>query len=189
VRANRMRLGTLVVLVAVLAGPIQGFDEQLTPAPPAGGQISSATAAQPGPLPAPPVVRGRYLDAVPSMIRGPGAGWNRLTLVADITPKPGMRVYAPGNRGYTPIQLTLDEARDRNTGPTQYPKANVYLFAPLNERVQVFDAPFRLSRDVTARSGWPSGGTITGRLEYQACDDKVCYLPQALSLTWALTPP
>ena len=26
--------------------------------------------------------------------------------------------------------------------------------------------------------------TVRGRLRYQACDDKICYLPQEISLEW-----
>ena len=29
--------------------------------------------------------------------------------------------------------------------------------------------------------------TLTGRLDYQACDDKVCFNPVSVPLTWTLT--
>jgi len=29
--------------------------------------------------------------------------------------------------------------------------------------------------------------TITGALEYQACDDKICYNPATVPLTWTMT--
>jgi hypothetical protein len=27
---------------------------------------------------------------------------------------------------------------------------------------------------------------VSGRLEYQACDDKVCYMPQSVPVKWTL---
>ena len=29
--------------------------------------------------------------------------------------------------------------------------------------------------------------TLSGQLDYQACDDKICFNPQSVSLTWTLT--
>jgi hypothetical protein len=105
-----------------------------------------------------------------------------------------MRVYAPGNSGYAPVTLTIDTATGLTSGATKYPKADEYVFVPLNERVKVYSAPFRLMREVTLAtkpgaapaSGAVPGLVITGRLDYQACDDKVCYLPQTLPLTWTV---
>lgn len=186
------RLGALVFAfaVAIDAEPLmRGSRGQLGPAPPTGGQSSSPATTSPlGLAPAAPVVRGHYLDVVPSAAWRNGTARDRLTLIADITPKPGMRVYAPGNKDYTAVQLSVDAVPDHTVTPTKYPKPNVYLFVPLNERVQVFDSAFRLSREVTRRSGQVSARTIAGRLEYQACDNKVCYLPQTLSLSWTVTP-
>lgn len=186
------RLGALALAVAIAieSGSIlRGSQGQLGPASPTGGQSSSPVTTSPlGLAPLVPVVRGRYLDVVTSVSWGTGAASGPLTLIADITPKPGMRVYAPGNKDYTAVQLNVDARPDHTIAPTKYPKPNVYLFAPLKERVQVFDGVFRLSRDVTRRSGRVSAGTVTGRLEYQACDDSVCYLPQTLSLTWTVAP-
>lgn len=171
--------GTLLAAALGAAGPVHA---QLAPAPPAGGQSTISSPAV-GLAPPPATVKGRYLDAVPSVVRGDGG----LLLVVDLVPKPGMRVYAPGNKGYTAVQLSVDPVAGRTFAPTKYPKPDTYLFAPLNERVLVFASPFRLSRAVSTAAG-PARGPVTGRVEYQACDDKVCYLPQTLSVSWNLTP-
>ena len=117
-----------------------------------------------------------------------------MTLVVDVVPKAGMRVYAPGNKDYKPVDLQLDAAAGLTAGATQYPKAEDFLFVPLNERVKVYTSAFRLTRDVAGAaitgaapaSDAAPARSLTGRLEYQACDDKVCYLPQTLALTWSL---
>lgn len=166
------------------------LDAQLAPAPVPG---SSSTAAGQGLLaPAPAAVRGRYLDATPTVSRDPRTG--QLTLAVDITPKPGMRVYAPGNKDYKPVDLVVEPATGFTTTSTKYPVAEDFVFAPTHERVKVYTSTFRLTRDLVGvpKKG-PLGGadaatnlTVTGRVEYQACDDTVCYLPQTVPMTWSL---
>ena len=68
------------------------------------------------------------------------------------------------------------------------------LFAPLNERVAVYQKPFRLLREIVVEGTPPAQAalrgqtslTIGGTLEYQACDDKVCFNPVALPVSWTL---
>ena len=76
----------------------------------------------------------------------------------------------------------------------QYPPAEDYHFRPLNEHVQVFQRPFRIVQDLVIDAS-PQGQTalkdmtvltIKGVLNYQACDDKVCFTPQAVPLTWTV---
>ena len=69
---------------------------------------------------------------------------------------------------------------------------------PVGERVQVYDQPFRIRQDVTLaltpsmrqRATAKESLVIAGALEYQACDDKVCYRPETIPVQWtvALTP-
>ena len=77
---------------------------------------------------------------------------------------------------------------------TGYPASETYFFAPLNERVPVYQKPFRLTREVyveaspeaAAALGTRTSLTLSGRLEYQACDDKICYNPTSVPLSWTL---
>ena len=121
---------------------------------------------------------------------------NRLSLVVDVTPKPDMHVYAPGDHSYRVIRL-------RTTGPdflrsheVSYPPSGMYHFEPLDETVAVYEEPFRLVQDVTipmrqdiAQLASEPGATVRleAVLEYQACDHEVCYLPQAVPLSWELS--
>ena len=76
----------------------------------------------------------------------------------------------------------------------QYPASESYLFKPLNERVDVYQRPFRIVQDVTvdpssqaaAALKDQSSMTITGTLSYQACDDSVCFTPQTVPLSWTI---
>jgi peroxiredoxin len=120
---------------------------------------------------------------------------NRFTVAVEITPKPGMHVYAPGAAGYRVISLAIAEQPAIRVLPIQYPPSEIYLFAPLNERVAVYQKPFRLLREVVVE-GTPQAQaalkgqtalTIAGTLEYQACDDNVCFNPMALPLSWTFS--
>jgi hypothetical protein len=126
------------------------------------------------------------------------ASGRRFSLVLDITPGPRIHVYAPGVKGYKPIALTIQPQPGLVLRETHYPESEEYFFAPLNERVRVFQRPFRIVQDVlldpsraarTSLAGKTSL-TIAGTLNYQACDDNVCFMPQTVPLTWiiAVTP-
>jgi hypothetical protein len=52
----------------------------------------------------------------------------------------------------------------------------------------VFSTPFRVAVPLTiSRSATPGRRELTGTLEYQACDDTVCYVPTRTALTWTIT--
>jgi peroxiredoxin len=116
----------------------------------------------------------------------------RFTLALDIAPKPGMHVYAPGASNYRVITLNITPQPHVRTAPIRYPASEIYHFVPFNERVQVYQKPFTLLMDVVAEATAEArkafaGRTelaISGTLEYQACDDKICYNPVSLPLSW-----
>jgi hypothetical protein len=122
----------------------------------------------------------------------------RFSLAVDVTPKPNMHVYAPGATGYRVVTLTIAPPPHVRVTPIRYPPSEVYHFVPLNERVPVYQKPFKLVveavPEATAEARKALSGTkelvLAGTLEYQACDDKICYNPVALPLSWtvALTP-
>ena len=121
---------------------------------------------------------------------------SRFHLALDVTPKPGMHVYAPGadELGYRVIGLRLDTPSFLRTLPAEYPASEIYHFEPLDERVPVYQRPFQLVQEIvvegdtesTARLAELDALTLTGRLDYQACDDKVCFNPASVPLTWTL---
>jgi peroxiredoxin len=119
---------------------------------------------------------------------------NRFSVVLEITPKPGMHVYAPGATGYRIVALRIAEpAFVRALAPT-YPASEIYHFKPLDERVPVYQKPFTLVQELVLDGDLPAQKayrgqetlTVTGTLDYQACDDKICYVPVSLPLSWTL---
>ena len=118
----------------------------------------------------------------------------RLTLVADFNLKPKMHVYAPGVQGYIPISFETDSSPNFAAQTVKYPKEEKLFLPVIKETVPVFQGKFRVTQDITMASDKAlqavlSGNRevkISGKLRYQACDDKECYLPQTIPLEWAL---
>lgn len=116
----------------------------------------------------------------------------RFSLIVDVSPKRGMHVYAPGATNYRVVALQIESQPHVRMFPVRYPASEIYHFKPLNERVRVYEKPFTLAVEIVpdatvdARK-WFAGKEaliINGALEYQACDDKVCYNPASLPLSW-----
>lgn len=122
----------------------------------------------------------------------PGA---RITLAAAIRLPPNVHVYAPGVKGYKPTQLAIDAMPQMESKPTVYPPSKILYLPAIQEKVPAFEGTFRISQDVKVSSAaefWGSLGkegktfTISGRLEYQACDQTICYLPTSVPLRWQI---
>ena len=122
------------------------------------------------------------------------AAGTHFSVVLDATPGPRIHVYAPGVTGYKPIALRIDPQPGLIVRDAQYPAPETYHFAPLDEDVLVYQKPFRVVQDVTIDAGREAQAalqgktslTITGTLDYQACDDKVCFNPQTVPLSWTV---
>ena len=124
-------------------------------------------------------------------IAAPGT---HFSIVLDIVPAPGVHVYAPGVIGYKPIGLVVQPQAGLVARDPQFPAAEDYFFAPLSEHVPVYQRPFRIvqdvmldpSRDASAALKAITSMTIGATLNYQACDDKICFNPQSLPLSWTV---
>jgi hypothetical protein len=113
---------------------------------------------------------------------------DRLTLSVDVVPKARMHVYAPGSK-YRPIKITIAPQPVLTIEQTVYPRAESYYFKPLSETQPVYQTPFRLQVGMTIGEIEPPSAstiTVTGALDYQACDDRVCYLPESIPLRWTM---
>ena len=121
---------------------------------------------------------------------------DRFSVVLDVQPHSQIHVYAPGAEanGYRVISFAIDPDPLVRVLPVQYPASEIYFFQPLNERVPVFQKPFRmvqelvLGGDLQAQAALrgKQNVTVKGTLQYQACDDKVCFNPVSLPLSWTM---
>jgi hypothetical protein len=116
----------------------------------------------------------------------PGA---TIRLFVDVIPDPKVHVYAPGAKDYLPIALAITPRTGIKAGKLTYPKAQDWYFEPLKEHVPVFSVPFRLEHTVTLGASLKPGErvTVAGVVNYQACDDVVCFNPVSAPVAWTVT--
>jgi AhpC/TSA family len=118
-----------------------------------------------------------------------------IALTAEVQLPPDVHVYAPGTQGYQPIRLELDPLPEMALRPAIYPRSKILFLPAIKERVPVFEGTFRIRQDVRvssiadfSKSLGAEGKTFTirGKVDYQACDSKVCFLPASVPLQWQL---
>jgi len=124
-----------------------------------------------------------------------GVPGSLITLIAEVRLPHDVHVYAPGTKGYKPIELVIDSTPNMEFRPAIYPQSKILFMPAINERVPVFEGSFRIRQDVKVSSAAAFSGslgnagsdfTIHGTLRYQACDSKTCFLPNAVPLEWQL---
>ena len=120
----------------------------------------------------------------------------RFSLALEVEPGENMHLYAPGadDMGYRVIGFNLAPNPLARYEPVQYPESEIYHFEPLDEHVPVYQERFMLlqeivmSGDAEAESTMAELGalTLSGTLDYQACDDEICFLPQSIPVSFTL---
>src|SRR5262249_51764813 len=125
------------------------------------------------------------LDSVP-------AG-GKVTLSAQVKLPPGMHVYAPPiEPPYRPIKLSIESPKGVKVSTVRYPEGKKLHLQAIDDTVPVLEGSFTLEADaVVLRTARPGDTVINGTLNYQTCDDKICYLPVTLPVSWTVkvTPP
>ena len=123
-------------------------------------------------------------SASPGHVR-PG---QRIALTLDIELKPNMHVYAPSVEGYIPIQWSMAPNAEIVAKPVVSPPPQMLHLEAIDETLPVYSGRFRLARDVNIAAGSKLKGAVTieGSLRYQACDDRMCYVPKTVPLKWTV---
>ena len=166
--------------------------------------VSAALWAQAG-LPREPVSHElpqhetAHLTIVTSATPATVAPGQKLTLTVEVAPKPNIHVYAPGQEGFIPISLKLQDDASFTATKAKYPAGEKLFMKALNETQIVYAKPFRITQelklaaapDLAKRAANGESLTVKGSVRYQACDDKICFLPATVPVEWAvkLTPP
>ena len=140
-------------------------------------------------------IAGAHLTVTSYATDQVAAPGTHFSLVLDVTPATGIHVYAPGAINYRPVTINLEPQPGLLLKAAQYPKAEDYFFKPLNEHVLVYQRPFRIVQDVALDASREGAAafkdvtslTIAGRFEYQACDEKICFPPQSVPLSWTVS--
>ena len=120
----------------------------------------------------------------------------KFSLAVDVEPNANIHVYAPGAEamGYRVIGFTMDPVPHIRFEPVEFPESEIYHFEPLDERVPVYQRRFTLLQEAVV-SGEPEveealsqidAVTLSGTLNYQACDDTLCFDPVSVPLSFTL---
>ena len=120
----------------------------------------------------------------------------RFSVALEIEPNPGMHLYAPGAEqlGYRVMGLTLAPVPHIRFEPVAFPPSEIYHFEPLDERVPVYQQPFMLLQEAVVSGAAEveealaelDALTLTGTLDYQACNDELCFDPVSVPLSFTL---
>lgn len=119
---------------------------------------------------------------------------SRIRLIVEMNLAPNLHVYSPGVKGYIPVKLKLEPTPEYKLDEVMYPHPRVLYLAPIHEKVPVFSGKFRIVQDLTVSAdrafsmSLGAGKTLSvkGRLKYQACDERICYTPVGIPVTWQI---
>ena len=137
--------------------------------------------------------RTRHLRLLTSASDEIVRGGNRIALVTDVELNPKMHVYAPGVEGYHSIRWSFEPDDALTFYPPKYPETRLLHLPAIQEIVPVYEGSFRLvaevrfaakPEDLQHLENEQGELVIKGSFRYQACDDKVCYLPETVPLEW-----
>jgi len=138
----------------------------------------------------------RHVSVATSASAASVAPGSRVSLIVEITPKPNMHVYAPGQKDVIPVSLTLGPGEAAAAQPLQFPQGEKLEIKELGETQLVYSRTFRLVQDVTIpasrsliKRAASRGASLVvkGTLKYQACDNTICYAPVTVPVAWTLT--
>ena len=125
------------------------------------------------------------VDAAPSAATVAKGG--TVTLWADVTPKPKIHVYATDKFGFTPLALTFKPQPGLTFGTVKYPPSEIGISPGTDMPIPMYAKPFRLSQTVTISSTAKSGPlTIAGTINYESCNDRLCFPATSLPVTWTV---
>lgn len=106
----------------------------------------------------------------------------------------GLHAYAPGAPPeFIPVSWKIGESPAWTSGEPEWPAAEKTQLYGFDEKVPNYTGIFRISRELTLASQQvltttaPSGQLeIPGEFRYQACNDRVCFPPETVKLTWKI---
>jgi DsbC/DsbD-like thiol-disulfide interchange protein len=119
------------------------------------------------------------VQAVPA---GAAKSGGSLTLLVSVTPREGIHIYAPPQKDFKPVSLTLEASPGVKLGRPLFPKAVTRTFE--GESVNVYDRAFSITIPVFLPRKGNGAAWVAGKLLYQACDDLICYRPTTTTVRW-----
>ena len=129
----------------------------------------------------------QYVSMAPAKKLTVAAG-KPATIELDFRVKDGMHVNSsePRSEFLIPTKLRFMPPTDLAVAKVEYPKGAelAFSFSP-KDKLSVYSGDFRITAQVSAsRSATTGPYTVHGELKYQACNDKACFPPKTLPITF-----
>jgi Disulphide bond corrector protein DsbC len=191
-RSGKARAGLLIVAAGTLVAAVAGVAAALV--------ISKRALKRPD-APAPAPVQSTAIPgavqqtahvSVKTSVEPARAAGSPTTLLLEITPAPKVHIYAPGQQGYIPVELTLEPSPQYSAQPAAYPNAVTVMLPAIQEKARVYNETFQVRQPIALAPAAAKKGAkaqpieVVGRLRYQACDDLVCYRPETIKIVWTV---
>jgi len=111
---------------------------------------------------------------------------NTIFIVVEINLYDKVHLYAPGS-SYRAVDIQIAEHPALQSGELDLPEAESIHLEVINETVQVYSGKVRIYRELTLSPLYQEPSVeVTVKLQYQTCNDKVCFLPAELPMTFKL---
>lgn len=117
----------------------------------------------------------------------------RIRLTAEVKLAPGVHVYAPGAQGYRATELRVQPSPEFALASSAYPQSKALYLAAIKETVPVYEGSFQIAQDVAfsfapafigSLGAYGKTVEVQGVFRYQACDARICYLPESVPVKW-----
>lgn len=132
------------------------------------------------------VVEGKHVRVVLKQSAETIRPGGKIRLIAEVKMPKGMHVYAPGiDPPYRPIQMKLAPAKGVRFSPVKYPASKKVRLEAIDEIVPVFSDSVALETTATVGS-LSSAIEVKGAIDYQVCDDRICYRPEKIPVSWRI---
>jgi AhpC/TSA family/Thiol:disulfide interchange protein DsbD, N-terminal len=107
----------------------------------------------------------------------------RATLFVRLDLDPGLHVYGPPTpEGYVATSVAVTGPEGLIVEPPAYPPTRPIHFEALGETLHVFEGAVEVAVPLTANIRAGDRVPLEVAVEYQACDDRQCFLPQRKTL-------
>jgi DsbC/DsbD-like thiol-disulfide interchange protein len=111
------------------------------------------------------------------------AAVRKIALRVDVTPNASIHVYAPGAKEFSPVSLVVIPPAGVAAGKPVYPLPDP---APAGEdKTPAYRKTFRIVQSIALPPA-TKDTVIVGVLNYQACDDRLCYPVASLPVSWTI---
>jgi thioredoxin:protein disulfide reductase len=134
-------------------------------------------------------LRPPMADIVAAVATDGGLPGSAVRVAIDVTLPEGLHVNANQPRDPTliPVVLTVDPPAGVTVDEIVYPVPMDLIQQGAALPLAVYDRHFAIGAELVISADAPLGElAVPARLRYQACDDKICYVPGTVALTWTL---